>query len=264
MGRKDRNPTWREANIWEKPTRRYSTWATARTWRTNTWASEDVDPDPEAQKHTAEEAKTKKPSRWRWRSLACGMKSSPSLRHVQARFPLDHPSPLPFPVHFSVPSTTQEPGTSGKGGPMDTIHVSTSVRLDPWRKHQTTPLDWSGHGVTMNAGTSTAKREPGMVNTASTPSSPRTVSQRRNQDGRNLRPGRDADTAEAGHPSVLVVNMFHAAMGVTETPENGCLQAKHTRPARSVHTFPSHLVANAGISRSPPAAAASCNSSTYT
>ncbi|KAK3498039.1 uncharacterized protein B0T23DRAFT_439203 [Neurospora hispaniola] len=145
MGRKDRNPTWREANIWEKPTRRYSTWATTTTWRTNTWARDDVDPDPEAQKHT-EEAKTKKPSRWRWRSLASLAQSSPSLRHVQARFPLDHPSPLPFPVHFSVSSTTQEPGTSGKGGPMDTIHVSTSVRLDPWRKHQTTPLDWSGHG----------------------------------------------------------------------------------------------------------------------
>lgn len=41
---------------------------------------------------------------------------------------------------------------------MDTIHVSTSIRLDPWRKHQTTPLDLSGHGVTTNAGTSTAKR----------------------------------------------------------------------------------------------------------
>ncbi|KAL0475775.1 hypothetical protein QR685DRAFT_568506 [Neurospora intermedia] len=64
----------------------------------------------------------------------------------EARFPLDRPSPLLFPVHFSVPSTTQERGTSGKGGPMDTIHVSTSVRLDPWRKHQTIPLDWSGHG----------------------------------------------------------------------------------------------------------------------
>ncbi|EGZ76159.1 hypothetical protein NEUTE2DRAFT_122817 [Neurospora tetrasperma FGSC 2509] len=67
--------------------------------------------------------------------------SSPSLRHVQARFPLDRPSPLPFPVHFSVSPTTQEPGTSGKGGPMDTIHVSTSSQ--EW---STQPQHQPAHG----------------------------------------------------------------------------------------------------------------------
>ncbi|KAK3356216.1 hypothetical protein B0H65DRAFT_454337 [Neurospora tetraspora] len=71
MGRKDTNPAWREANIWEKPepARRYSTWGTTTT---NTWASDEVDPEFEAQIQTEEEKTKKKPSVWR--SLACGMK----------------------------------------------------------------------------------------------------------------------------------------------------------------------------------------------
>lgn len=73
MGRKDTNPAWREANIWEKPepARRYSTWGTTTT---NTWASDEVDPEFEAQIQTEEEKTKKKPSVWR--SLACGMKVS--------------------------------------------------------------------------------------------------------------------------------------------------------------------------------------------
>ncbi|KAK1776805.1 hypothetical protein QBC45DRAFT_418315 [Copromyces sp. CBS 386.78] len=99
MGRKDRNPAWREANIWEKhdPPRRYSIWATITR---NPWGTHDADPDPEAQiqpeptededdpdpeaqiqpepnEHEDEEGgkKTKKKKkRSIWRPLACGMK----------------------------------------------------------------------------------------------------------------------------------------------------------------------------------------------
>lgn len=161
MGRKVRNPIWREANIWEKPEppRRYSTWATTATWRTSTWGTNnDVESDPDLEAQTQEQEpeekeeeedekkKTKKGSIWR--SLACGMKVSIysiSMEHhletpstvalaptaytihhdhpalacdmFKARFPLDRPSPLPFPLHFSVSSTTQKRGTGGKGGP---------------------------------------------------------------------------------------------------------------------------------------------------
>lgn len=98
---------------------------------------------------------------------------SPSLRHVQARFPLDRPSPLPFP---RIQRLLHHSGTRNrrKRRPINTTHVST-FRLDPEssRKHQTRRLDLV-LGVAMNTGTSTAKIT-GNVNTAS--NNPRTVSQ---------------------------------------------------------------------------------------
>ncbi|EAA35441.3 hypothetical protein GE21DRAFT_2558 [Neurospora crassa] len=160
MGRKDRNPTWREANIWEKPTRRYSTWATTTTWRTNTWASNDVDPDPEVQKHTAEEAKTKKPSRWRWRSLACGMKHSPALAcdMYKPAFPWITHLHCPFLCISACPPPlrSQEPAEKEAPWTPSTFRLPFDWTLGGnIRQHLWTGLDM---GVTMNAGTSTAKR----------------------------------------------------------------------------------------------------------
>ncbi|CCC06484.1 hypothetical protein SMACR_04877 [Sordaria macrospora] len=130
MGRKNRNPAWREANIWEKPepARRYSTWATT-TWRTSTWGSDHADPDPDPEAHIQPEEqqeeeedgeekvtkkKKKKPSIWR--SLACGMKTALACDMFKPAFPWIAHLRCHF-LAFNVSSTTQERGTGGKGGP---------------------------------------------------------------------------------------------------------------------------------------------------
>ncbi|EGO53759.1 hypothetical protein NEUTE1DRAFT_134057 [Neurospora tetrasperma FGSC 2508] len=82
MGHKMSKPLRQEADISEKPkpAQRYSTWGSTTTWRTNTWASRDADPDLEAQMQT-EKTETKKKTKKKsiWRSLACGIKHSPAL-----------------------------------------------------------------------------------------------------------------------------------------------------------------------------------------
>ncbi|KAH7627312.1 hypothetical protein B0T09DRAFT_411198 [Sordaria sp. MPI-SDFR-AT-0083] len=189
MGRKDRNPAWREANIWEKPkpARRYSTWATTTTWRTSTWGSDHADPDPDPEAHIQPEEqqeeeedgkeketkkKKKKPSIWR--SLACGMKTALACDMFKPAFPW---IALPFP---RIQRLLHHSGTRNrrKRRPINTTHVST-FGLDPesLRKHQTRRLDLV-HGVAMNTGTSTAKITEN-VNTAS--NNPRTVSQEEDQ-----------------------------------------------------------------------------------